>query len=79
MDCKGDAAMIADWIIEEVIDELKSDPAMPRRSFFDWAVRLANLRSGIEMLLTHEVDGHTAVKIIETIASDLEEEQDGKT
>jgi len=44
---RDDAAALADWAIDHLIDRLRKDPRMPRLGYFEWEVMLADMRGEI--------------------------------
>jgi len=48
---RGEVASVADRIIDDLVDELRDDPGIPKRSHYDWFVALSDLRCEIEKQL----------------------------
>jgi hypothetical protein len=57
-----DAHELADLTIELTIAALVQDPAIPSRSFLDWWVRLANMRTLLVEHFHRRIDGHVDVE-----------------
>jgi hypothetical protein len=55
---KRDAEQLADQAIDLMIEQLMRDPALPKRSFQDWSIRLANVRQRVIERIHRRIDGH---------------------
>lgn len=55
---RRDAAAEADHLFDVIIDALRRDPALPSRSYFEWALALADLRGQIIEEIAGLIVGH---------------------
>lgn len=73
-----DAAYLARAIIDQIIDALRADAAVPWRSFDDWSLRLADLRQRIEDNIASIIDGFGDVDAaVDAIVDELAEDDEG--
>jgi hypothetical protein len=57
---RGDAAWAAEKIIELVIDRLRDDPSIPRRTYDAWGLYFANTSNDVADRLTELISGHVS-------------------
>jgi hypothetical protein len=70
---RGDAAALADEIIDVIIKHLRADPSIPRRTCDDWTNQLADLRASIERRIAELCDGRVSLQdMIEVIVEEIE-------
>jgi hypothetical protein len=55
---RGDAAALADQVIDSLIDALRRNPALPARSYFEWSLLLADQRRRTAEQIAATIDGH---------------------
>jgi hypothetical protein len=55
---KRDAEQLTDQIVDNLIQALMRDPAMPIRSSLDWSIALANPRQHAIELIHRRINGH---------------------
>jgi hypothetical protein len=67
-----DAAEAADSIVDDIIDHLRRDPEIPKRTYDTWTLALASLRSKIAKDLVDRIDGLADLEqVVEAIVDEL--------
>jgi hypothetical protein len=72
---RADAAVLASSIIDNLIDELREElqnnPTIPKRTFLEWQLLLANLRNLVEEQVAELIENRVDLReVIETIVDD---------
>ena len=74
---RDDAAWAVDVVLDRVIDRLRADPAIPRRTLEQWTLFFAEVRNEAEDDLTKKLKGFARVRdTIEAMADVLAEDDD---
>jgi hypothetical protein len=55
---RGDAAALADRVVDGLIDSLRRTPALPARSHSEWELLLADQRRRTAEQIAEIIDGH---------------------
>jgi hypothetical protein len=63
---RSDAAALADEIIDNLIDALRHNPALPARSHFEWSLLLADQRRRTAEQIAETIDGHVDLDAVLT-------------
>ena len=70
---RGDAAALADRVVDSLIDALRRNPAMPARSHDDWSLLLAEQRVRTADQIAELIDGCVGLdEVLNTIVNTIE-------
>jgi hypothetical protein len=75
---RADAAWAVELVIDAVIDALREDASIPRRTLDEWTLFFADVRAGAEDELALELNGKADLQeVVDAIVDELVEEETG--